>query len=180
MFSQGKRNDILEQLQILEKPHEYGENETLPQVGAKLRTDEKIGKVYSLSKNTIARYLRVQYLIQPLKFQLDNGKLPFIPAITISFLSENEQESLANCMESSKLSIDMKKADVLRKYSEKGKLDSDCIYRILSGTIAKKPVRTPTVKVSKVIYSKYFKPNQPAKEVQGIVEQALKMYFESQ
>jgi len=72
----------------------------------------------------------------------------------------------------------MKKADMLRKYSEKGRLDGDTIKRILSGAIAQKPNRTPTVKISKTVYSKYFKLNQTAKEIQAIVEKALVMHFE--
>jgi len=43
-----------------------------------------------------------------------------------------------------------------------------------------KPNRTPTVKVDKAVYARYFKANQPAKEVQEIVEKALAMYFEQQ
>ena len=43
-----------------------------------------------------------------------------------------------------------------------------------------KPNRTPTVKVDKAVYARYFKPSQPAKEVQDIVEKALEMYFEQQ
>jgi ParB family chromosome partitioning protein len=74
----------------------------------------------------------------------------------------------------------MKKADMLRKYSEKGRLDGDAIKRILSGAMAHKPVRTPTVKVSKAVYAKYFKPNQPTSEVQAIVEKALALYFEQE
>ena len=83
-------------------------------------------------------------------------------------------------MERYELSVDMKKADMLRKQSEKGRLDTEAIRRILTGTTVPKPDRTPTVKVSKTVYSQYFKPNQPAKEVQEIVEKALKMYFEKQ
>ena len=51
------------------------------------------------------------------------------------------------------------------------------IRRILSGAAIPKPNRTPTVKVRKEVYAKYFKPNQPAREIQNIVEKALEMYF---
>ena len=83
-------------------------------------------------------------------------------------------------MERNELSVDMKKADILRQFSEKQKLNGESVYRILSGETASKPNRTPTVKVSKTLYSKYFQPSQPAKEVQAIVEKALEMYFDTQ
>ena len=180
MFSQGKRNDILTQLEMLEKPCDSGENDTSAQVGQKLDSRSTVAKEYNLSKNTVARYLRVNHLVPALKSRLDDGNFAFIPAVTLSFLKETEQKLLADCMERHGLSVDMKKADMLRNQSEKGRLDTDAIKRILTGTMVHKPNRTPTVKVSKAVYSKYFKPNQPAKEVQAIVEEALEMYFANQ
>lgn len=178
MFSQGKRNDILEQLKMLESPHGYEENETLSQVGTKLRTDEKIGEVYNLSRNTIARYLRIQELTSELKSRLDNNNIAFMPAVTLSFLKESEQQLLNECMEEHGLSVDMKKADALRQLSDKGKLNKDSIYRILSGEITQKAKQTLTVKISKATYAKYFRPDQSAKEIQQIIYKALEMYFE--
>ena len=179
MFSQGKRNDILEQLEILEKPHDYEENGTSGQVDQKLYAREKVALEYNLSSKTVARYLRVDQLNPTLKADLDKGSIAFIPAVALSFLKESEQNQLVNCMTQNNLSVDMKKADMLRKYSGKGRLDGESIYRILSGSIEHRPNRTPTVKVNKTVYAKYFKPNQPAKEVQEIVEKALDMYFEN-
>ncbi|MCL2546204.1 MAG: ParB N-terminal domain-containing protein [Oscillospiraceae bacterium] len=178
MFSQGKRNDIIKQLEMLENPHDSRADETSSQVANKLTSMARVGETYSLSKDTVARYLRVNQLIVRLKEYLDYGTIAFIPAVTISYLHESEQSLLANCIERYGLSVDMKKADMLRKYSAKDRLDDDAIKRILSGALNPKPNRTPTVKVSKDVYSKYFKPNQPAKEVQDIVEKALAMYFE--
>ena len=98
----------------------------------------------------------------------------------LSFLKEAEQELVDDCMERNQLTVDMKKADILRQFSEKGKLDGENVYKILSGNAAPKPNRTPTVKIDKNVYAQYFKPNQPAKEVQATVEKALEMYFAQQ
>ena len=136
--------------------------------------------MYSLSSRTVSRYLRLHHLNPALKTLLDKGDFAISSAVTLSYLKEAEQKYLADCMERNNLSVDMKKADTLRKYSEKGKLDRDIINRILSGTVLHKPNRTPTVKVRGEVYAKYFKPNQPVKEVQDIVERALKLYFENQ
>jgi ParB family chromosome partitioning protein len=111
---------------------------------------------------------------------LDNGDIAFMPAVTLSFLQEAQQIRLDRCMELNGFRVDMKKADILRQYSDDGKLDDDSIYRILSGEIGRKPQpnRTPTVKVNKAVYAKYFRPDQPAREVQEIVEKALVLYFQ--
>ena len=178
MFSQGKRNDILEQIKILEKTHESEENETSSQVAKKLTTIEKVGETYHLSKDTVARYLRIGQLIPELKVKLDNKNFAFIPAVTISFLKETEQVLLYDCMNRNNLTFDMKKANVLRRLSEEDKLNYESIYQILSGKIIPKVNRIPTVKLSNDVYSKYFKPDQTAREIQGVVEKALEMYFE--
>ena len=59
LFSQRKRNDILRELVDLEKSHEINDHKSLPQSGERLRTDRQVAAMYSLSKNTVARYLRV-------------------------------------------------------------------------------------------------------------------------
>ena len=180
MFSQGKRNDIIAQLEMLEKPSDGGENGTCAEIQHKLKARDVVANEYGLKRDTIARYLRVNKLIAELKSLLDNGKIIFTSAVTLSHLSESEQALLADFIEQFKFPVDMKKADMLRKYSEKRRLDGDSIKRILSGTMVHKPNRTPTVKINKTVFIKYFKPNQSAREIEGIVEKALEMYFGNQ
>jgi len=180
MFSQGKRNDILEQLEMLGKPHNNGENDTCAEIPHKLKSREIVAKEYGLKRDTVASYLRIHKLNQSLKIRLDNNEFAVGTAVTLSFLKESGQELVDDCMVRNGLTVDMKKADILRQFSEKGKLNGESVYRILSGETAPKPNRTPTVKIDKNIYAQYFKPNQPAKEIQATVEKALEMYFESQ
>jgi ParB family chromosome partitioning protein len=180
MFSQGKRNDILNQIKTLENPHDYKEIGTIRQVDEKLHSDKKVAEMYSLSAKSVSRYLRLQKLIPALKSRLDNDEIAFVAAVTLSFLKESEQEAVEDCMERNNLSVDMKKANILRHFSEKSKLNGENVYKILSGDTAPKPNRTPTVKIDKTVYARYFKPNQPAKEVQEIIEKALELYFEQQ
>ena len=179
LFSPGKRNDILNELVKLEKPHDINGKQTAPQVGERLRSDQLVAEMYSLSKNTVARYLRVNKLTPELKNRLDNGSIPFMPAVTLSFLKLDEQVSLDECLTEANLSVNLKSSDLLRQYSEKGILTNENIILILKGEIGRrvKPNRTPTVKISKAVYAKYFKPEQTAKEVQDIVRKALEVYF---
>jgi ParB family chromosome partitioning protein len=208
MFSQGKRNDIMEQLKALENPDavkaetseqstdstsDTAENLTSSQNGTKLedgadtpadgdtgqRTTEKIGALYSLSRNTIARYLRINQLNAPLKLMLDNGKILSGVAVELSFLTAQEQEWLAECLEGG-FSVNNVKANLLRKGSSEGKLDMDTMTNILIGQPAATSAETKPqrIKVSGELYSRYFKPDQSKKEVEVIVEEALKQYFE--
>jgi len=182
LFSQGKRNDIISELQILEDPSNYSKNETSSQIAKKFHSDRLVGEQYSLSKDTVARYLRIHKLSSALKKRLDSDEIPFIPAVTLSFLTEQEQSWLDKCLDLNGFKVDIRKADLLRDYSARGKLTEDKLHLILTGELGRPPKknRTPTVKVSKTIFAKYFKPNQSAKEIQAVVENALEYYFAHQ
>jgi len=186
MFSQGKRNDILEQLKAIENP-EFTINVPKatdgsgaePDTGT--RTDEKIGAMYSLSRNTIARYLRISRLNGFLKGMLDSGKITFLTAVELSFLNEEEQEwlELLNSVLGDKFSVNASKAGQLRKHSKDGTLDKITMQSIVSGQTAATENKPQRVKINGEVYSRYFKPEQPAKEVEGIIEEALALYFEN-
>jgi len=180
LFSPGKRTDILTELRMLENPNELEESGTFRQIGEKSHSDEFVASMYGLSSRVVSRYIRIHQLSQVLKDRLDSGSIGFTPSVTLSFLQESEQVDLDKCMGLNNFKVDMKKADVLRQYSEDGKLDEDAIYLVLSGEAVKKPKpnRTPVVKVNKTVYAKYFRPEQSATDVQRIVEKALDMYFE--
>lgn len=178
MVSQGKRSDILAEIKQLENPHDSGENGTSVANPQKLYTREALAQEYGLAPYNIAKYLRVNKLIDALKKRLDSREIPLYPAATLSFLTAKEQREVDKCMELNGFKMDGKKADVLREHSEGKKLDDEKIYYILSGelTQAPKKSRNPTVKMTKAVYSKYFTSEQSAKEVQEYVEKALEFY----
>ena len=155
------------------------------QLGTKSRSDEKIDTLYGLSRNSVARFLRIYQLDKELKVLLDSDKIPFVAAIDLSFLTTSEQTQVAMCMNVNHFTIDIQKATLLRDHSKRGKLEDETLYLILSGELrhigksTSKVNRTPTVKVSKTLYAKYFTPRQSAKAVQTIVERALDTYFVS-
>ena len=188
MFSPGKRNDILQILQHMENPDAPKfEIVTFDQVGEKSdeekgkpsHTDKKIAEMYSLSKNTVSRYLRINKLHEPLKEMLDIDFIPFIAAVTVSFLSDKEQIMLADYLDEGVGKLDIKKADMLRDYSKEGKLNRDSMVEILNGQAIPKPQKAPSIKVSDEVYSRYFKAEQSAEEIQSIVEEAIALYFEN-
>ena len=178
LFSPGKRNDILERLHGIENPR--AAKKSGDSTNAKRATTlEKIGMEYSLSKDTIARYLRIHRLSSALKARLDHGDFAFLSAVSLSFLNKSEQATLDWCMDSGDYTLDMKKADILRRYAESDGLNEDTISRILRGELGQKPKpnRTPVVKIQKAVYARYFGPDQEPREIEEIVELALEMYF---
>jgi ParB family chromosome partitioning protein len=137
--------------------------------------------MYSLSRNTIARYLRISQLNGFLKSLLDNGIITFLVAVELSFLTEEEQKwlELFNATLGDKFAINTSKAGQLRKHSKDGTLDKHTMRNIVSGQAAAAENKPQRVKINGEVYSRYFKPEQSAKEIESIVEEALAMYFEN-
>ena len=131
LFSQGKRNDIVAFLKMIDD----NSVPTSPQIGAKLRTDEKIGEIYGLAKNTVARYIRLNKLSEPLKKRVDKNEIGFIPAVTLSYLTEEEQLMIDKYLEVDKVKIDVRRAETLRRYSGEGILDEANLLMILENIV---------------------------------------------
>lgn len=170
MFSQGKRNDIQGALEEMTKGHKKRN----PTTTAKSHTNENIGEQYALSKNTIARYLRISKLNFDLKEKLDQGRIAFIPAVNVSFLTESEQTDLNLCLEESKQKLDVKKAELLRTSSQKNTLDMETIRAIVEN---KNKVKPQKLSLPSEILSSYFTNGENKEEIVQTIEKALSQYF---
>lgn len=180
MFSQGKRNDIIHELKMLENPQYDKENETSALLGHKLKSRDIVAHEYGMSKNTVARLLRIDKLTPSLKNLVDDTKLGLYPAVSLSYLSEVEQQTVHEVLSQNDYKIDMKKAELLREYS--GQLTDEQAARILSGEATRKPRnKTPApFKLKHKVYTKYFSSAHKAAEVEEIIDKALEMYFAMQ
>ena len=177
MFSQGKRNDIIEELKRLENPDYIRENSTCGSDCHKLKSRDKVGAEYSLSGRSIANYVRANSLITALKVRLDNGELTLAVSVELSYLSTEVQQYIENVLMENEFKVDVKKATVLRSYDDK--LTEDSVYEILSGEKARKSRADtpPPIKIKHTVYSKYFAPNTKTSEIERIIGEALALYF---
>lgn len=177
MFSQGKRNDILRELALLENPNAEAEETTLNPLGSKLDTSESVGKEYGVSKGSVVRLIRINKLVDELKTLVDSGDIAVRSGVELSFLSNEAQTEVAEQAENFK--IDMKKSRQLREAADsKGNIDRDTIIRIITGMADVKP-KPKSVKISNDIFTKYFDEGAKAKDVTDTVEKALAYYFAS-
>ncbi|MGN0602213.1 MAG: ParB/RepB/Spo0J family partition protein [Oscillospiraceae bacterium] len=174
MFSQGKRNDIIKELQMLDNP-----KATYSPVGNKLNTtSEKLGSEYGMSKNSIARLLRIDKLIDGLKPLVDDGTIPIRAAVNVSYLDEDIQYMLIKLARIHKL--DIKKSEQLREYSRFQELNQITVVKILTGKINEKPkANTKTIKIDKGLFEKYFDKDTKSEEVSATIERALNEYFKN-
>lgn len=170
MFSQGKRNDIIRELQMLENP-------TSRPVGEKLNSAEILSDEYSMSSRSISRLLRINRLIFELKEIVDSGKIAVRSGVELSYLSLKTQLEIADL--SKDYIIDIKKTKLLRESAdENGNVKNSDIIRIFDG----KKVTTEkskSVKISSDTFSRYFEPSAKPKQVAETIEKALEFYFKN-
>ena len=181
--SQGKRNDLLAEIEILLNPHGSEENSTSSEVQTKSRSDTKLGQDYGLSRDKVAKYIRISNLIDPLILRVDTGEIAFLAAYDLSFVEDAEkQQQIADLMESDNYKVDMKKAELFHSYYETGKLTETAVVQILSGEKTRKPKssKPQPVKIKPAVISKYFTPQQTQKEIEETIDKALARYFENQ
>lgn len=72
---------------------------TSSQFGTKLRSDEVISAQTGDSRNQIARYIRLTYLVRPILDMVDENKFAFNAAYEISFIPSEHQELLIEAMD---------------------------------------------------------------------------------
>lgn len=173
MFSQGKRNDIINEIRMLsgDAPLEKKSN-----------SREKVGEEYGLSRNTIARLVRISKLIDNIKQWIDDKSISVRAGVELSYLDEDAQSLLydfnSNEDGTMKYKISEAQAKDLRilyddcKKAE-DKLNTTMISRVL---VVKKKKPDKKISVKPDTYLKYFK-DKNADEVQEILEQALQQYF---
>jgi len=177
---QGRRNDLLDEIKTLLNPDKIKGNGTSSLLGNKLKSLEKTGTQYGLSKNSVARYVRVACLNQPLLQRVDDDEIGLYPAVSLSYLSPDEQTELNRLLCEAAYKVDMKKAESLREFSEAKKLTNEKMEQILSGELNKKhrPKTPPPFKLKARIYQKYFGSDTPQDEIEAAIDQALAEHFE--
>jgi len=160
----GYRSDLFEDI------------DTLPLIGTRSSTKDKIAEQYGLSKNTIMRYLQVNELSPMLKKRLDDGDFGIYAAVSLSYLCENEQE-LLNEILGEKGSVGIRQAEQLRKASEECELTSGDIERILN---PEKPEKAKPLKIKSEILSEFFNNSESNEYIENTIVNALREYLSKQ
>ena len=178
MFSQGKRNDILRELELLENPNAETEESTLTPVGSKLDSGKTVGAEYGVSKGSVIRLIRINKLIDRLKALVDSGDIAIRTGVELSFLSEDTQAIVAECAEEDK--IEYKIAKMLRASAESdGYIDRDTVHNIIYGDDSEQIPKPKSVKISNYTYTKYFAEGTKPNEITETIEKALEFYFKN-
>ena len=178
--AQGKRNDLIDEINDLLNAHNTDENEAGDLLGHRLKSRDIVAAKYDLSPTNLVRYIRLCELNINLLNRVDSEEIGLYAAVSISYLSPDEQAELEKVLSESKYKVDMKKAEILRSHSKNKKLTSDKIIHILSGEFDKNPKsKSPTTfTIKRKIYSKFFDDTMKTNEVEAIIVEALEEYFQ--
>ena len=170
MKKQGKRNDLLQEIGNLML-------NTISENSNENKSIYKVGNEYNLSKDTVARYMRLAKLIPSLLEKVDDESLPIRVGYNISFIENKEIQERINLLLEEDIKIDIEKAEKLKNAYKEDKLTIDNIENYLKNEEKPKRIRTKYVKISNDITSKYFDKKCKQEEIEDVIDKALELYF---
>ena len=142
-------------------------------VDTKSRSDEQLAKDSPDSARQIQRYIRLTELIPPVLDMVDSGKIAFRPAVELSYLSKEQQQSLYDTMACEDCTPSLAQAIKMKEFSRDGKLTAEVILSIMQ---EEKPNQREQFKMPKERISKYFAPGTPAQKIEDTIIKALELY----
>ena len=100
---------------------------------------------------------------------VDDGKVKFIPAVSLSFLSKEEQSWVFRCIIENSISVSGAMADAMKKYSENGKLTEIAVQLILCEE--KKDTGKVTIPANRI--SRYFPKDYSKQQMEQVIFELL-------
>lgn len=163
MNRQGKRTDL-----------------TSSQLGTKLRADEELAKQAGESRNQIQRYIRLTYLVEPLRDMVDglreDGKrIALNPAVELSYLTPQQQEQVMKYITELDATPSHAQAIRMKELSRENRLDENVIYSIMTEEKANQAEKL-TFKMNEIdkYFPKSYTPRQKQETVMKLLEQWAK------
>ena len=95
------------------------------------RSNEELAANSPDSRSQIQRYIRLTELIPSILDMVDNGKIAFRPAVELSYLSKEQQQSLYDTMECEDCTPSLAQAIKMKEFSRDGKLTEEVILSIM-------------------------------------------------
>lgn len=148
-------------------------NLTSRPLDTKSRSDEQLAQNAPDSARQIQRYIRLTELIPPVLQMVDDGKIAFRPAVELSYLSKEQQQTLLETMECEDCTPSLAQAIKMKEFSKDGKLTDEVILSIMQ---EEKPNQREQFKIPKERISKYFAPGTPVQKIEDTIIKALELY----
>jgi len=147
------------------------------QVGTKFRSDAEIAETVSDSARQIQRYIRLTRLVPELLELVDDKRIAFTPAVELSYLTEQEQYTLLDTIESEDCTPSLSQAQRMKKLSQEGRLTAEVIYAIMS---EEKPNQREKIKLSAERVREYFPKSYTTQQMEDTIFKLLEQWHRQQ
>ena len=146
-------------------------------VVSKSRSNEVLGEIGGESREQVRRYIRLTHLIPPLLDLVDAGKIAFRPAVELSYLTEEEQNSLLDSISSEQSTPSLAQALKMKEFSQNGRLNADVILSIMC---EQKPNQKEKISFQSERLKPFIPKNFTAKQTEDYIIKALEYYHRYQ
>ena len=143
----------------------------------KLGSADSLGTAQGDSGRQVQRYIRLTHLIPPLLDLVDAGKIAFRPAVELSYLTEEEQNSLLDSINSEQSTPSLAQALKMKEFSQNGRLNADVILSIMC---EQKPNQKEKISFQSERLKPFIPKNFTAKQTEDYVIKALEYYHRYQ
>lgn len=157
---QGKRTDL-----------------TSDQVGPKLTAAEKVAAGVQDTQTQVKRYIRLNSLVPDLQKKVDSGTLKFNPAVELSYLTPDEQQSFLDYAEAQDCTPSLSQAQKLKAASKDGTLTLDKLEEIMSAQKPSVAPREPVLNINVSKVAQYFPTGCTKQQMENRILKILESYF---
>jgi ParB family chromosome partitioning protein len=193
---QGKRTDLIRQMEALlsSETADNPGNAQNPDNGANTPMGNKsidvTGEKYGLSRNSVARYIRVNTLIAGLKELLDSEELSIRAGVSLSFMVDERQQAVLGQMQRYDVGVSMKQAEQLRLLNAEANKDEEnsgemfllgCADILLGRNAYEKetkPTKAIRFKLDRSAMEPYFTEEDTEEDIQETILEALEFYHQ--
>ena len=150
---------------------------TSDQLGPKLTAAEKVAAGVQDTQTQVKRYIRLNSLVPDLQKKVDSGNLKFNPAVELSYLTPDEQQSFLDYAEAQDGTPSLSQAQKLKAASKDGTLTLDKLEEIMSAQKPSVAPREPVLNINVSKVAQYFPTGCTKQQMENRILKILESYF---
>lgn len=138
---------------------------------------EKVAEGTSDGYKTVQRFIRLNSLVPDLQKKVDSGNLKFNPAVELSYLTPDEQQSFLDYAEAQDCTPSLSQAQKLKAASKEGTLTPDKLEEIMSAQKPSVAPREPVLSINVSEVAQYFPTGCTKQQMENRILKILENYF---
>lgn len=136
------------------------------------RSRDILAEELGVSKDKVQRFIRLTHLAPELLALVDEGRMKTLPAVEVSYLSQEEQAWLYDAMEAQACTPSHAQAVKMKRYSKEGSLTCALVRSIME---EEKPNQVEQFKIPKRSIARFFRAGATRDEIEGRIVRALEL-----